>query len=180
MRRLDSKSIILFFINGRIGPLLILAALAALLLDASLAGRNLALFTPGVTADSSLETAKTILALLYKVVLPVLTLFSLIWAWLQYANYKFELGQEAFRKEEGVIAKKYVSIPYEQIQNVDVLRNLGHRLIGLSEIQIQSAGMSDDSDEASGPAAEGDIPGLSAEEAEAIRNDLIHRASISQ
>ena len=46
------------------------------------------------------------------------------WAKLYYNLYKFELAEEAFKKEHGVIWKRYVSIPYEKIQNIDIHRGI--------------------------------------------------------
>ena len=47
---------------------------------------------------------------------------SYIWARLSYKNYRYRLTDLALEKELGVISKKYVSIPYDKIQNVDIYR----------------------------------------------------------
>src|SRR3989344_2595268 len=65
-----------------------------------------------------------------------------IWARLFYNSYFFELTEDAIKIEKGVIWKKYVSIPYERIQNVDIYRGLFARLLGLSDLQVQTAGAS--------------------------------------
>jgi uncharacterized membrane protein YdbT with pleckstrin-like domain len=89
-------------------------------------------------------------------------------AYLRYRFYHYELTDGEFRKESGIISKKYVSIPYERIQNVEITRRLVARILGLSELEIQTA---------SGVAkAEGHLPGLSTEEAESIRTELISRS----
>ena len=48
--------------------------------------------------------------------------FSYFWARLSYKAYKYSLTEDGFKKELGVIWKKYVTIPYERIQNVDIHR----------------------------------------------------------
>jgi len=101
----------------------------------------------------------------------VLFIFSWIWAKLAYHFYRYELREDGFRKESGVITKKYVTIPYERIQNVDIIRALVPRILGLSDLNIQTAG-------ASGQIiAEGRLPGLSPEVAERLRDELIRRAN---
>lgn len=116
--------------------------------------------------------------------LEIVTLFavpilSFLWARLTYDRYKYELRQNGFRKEHGVIRKKYVTIPYERIQNVDIYRGILARLLGLSDLQIQTAGMSTGFG-SYGAGSEGRLLGLTPEDAEKIRDELIKRAKGSQ
>lgn len=108
-------------------------------------------------------------------VVPIVIVLAYIWAKLSYRFYHYELAEASFKKEEGVIWKRYTSIPYERIQNVDIYRGLLARILGLSDIHIQTAGMS------TGPRfAEGRLPGLSLADAEALRNELIERSRRSR
>ena len=75
----------------------------------------------------------------------------------------------------GVINKKYVSIPYSRIQNVDINRGLLERMFGLSTLKIQTAGASATTSLGS-RGAEGVLPGLSQEVAEQLRGELIARS----
>ncbi len=107
-----------------------------------------------------------------------MVVFGYIWAYLTYQNYKYELTPNGFRKESGVIWKQYVTIPYQKIQNVDIYRGLLARILGLSDLQIQTAGASASFDKygAVGAGAEGRLPGISMTEAEKLRDELIKRA----
>jgi putative membrane protein len=78
-----------------------------------------------------------------------------------------------FRQEYGVLNKKYASIPYHRIQNVDLNRNLLERILGLSEIQIHTAGESSVS-------SEGRLPGLEPDIAENLREQLLDTAQRAQ
>jgi membrane protein YdbS with pleckstrin-like domain len=100
---------------------------------------------------------------------------SYIWARWSYYYYRYELIENGFRKELGVIYKKYVTIPYERIQNVDIYRGIWARILGLSTLLIQTAGMSAGGGRY-GWFAEGILPGLSRKDAEKIRDELIARA----
>jgi putative membrane protein len=94
-------------------------------------------------------------------------LLSLLWAWLFYLSYRYEFTKDRFNKESGVISKKYVTIPYSKVQNVDIYRGLTHRLLGLSSLNIHTAGVG-------GVAAgEGQLEGLSKENAVKLRDELI-------
>jgi membrane protein YdbS with pleckstrin-like domain len=103
---------------------------------------------------------------------------AFVWAKLTYRFYRYELTEEGFRKEKGVIFKKYVTIPYDRIQNIDIYRGIWARILGLSDINIQTAGMSASFGRfgASGAAAEGRLPALSKEVAEKICSEFIQRA----
>ncbi|HSA84180.1 MAG TPA: PH domain-containing protein [Patescibacteria group bacterium] len=101
----------------------------------------------------------------------LLALFlNFIWAHLTWYFYKYELRDDGFRQEHGVIWKKYVTIPYEKIQNVDIYKGPLDRIFGISDLNIQTAGIS------GGTRTEGRLPGLSPEVAERLRDELIKRA----
>jgi uncharacterized membrane protein YdbT with pleckstrin-like domain len=91
------------------------------------------------------------------------------WARLAYKAYRYDLTEEGFRKECGVIYKQYINIPYNRIQNIDIHRGILSRFLGLSELRIQTAGMGS-------TRSEGILPGLSAQEAENLRNQLLKKA----
>lgn len=110
-------------------------------------------------------------------------LFCYIMARLTYKYWKYELAENAFKKESGVIWKKYVSIPYERIQNVDIYRGVFARILGLSDVQVQTAGASAVSYGRGGMAgvgAEGRLPGIGKDTAEKLRDELIKRAKESK
>lgn len=104
-------------------------------------------------------------------VIPLIAVIVYTWARLSYHFYRYELTDNEFKKELGVVFKKYVSIPYNKIQNVDIRRGILERILGLSDLHIQTAGMS------GVPATEGRLPGLSVVEAEMVRNKLIQKAT---
>jgi len=108
------------------------------------------------------------------VIIPVLLAGAYIWARLSYYFYKYELTEAGFKKEMGVIWKKYVTIPYNRIQNVDIFRGVWARILGLSDIQIHTAGVGGIS------VGEGRLPGLSKEDAERLREELIRRIDLSK
>ncbi|OGY56959.1 MAG: hypothetical protein A2Y84_00720 [Candidatus Colwellbacteria bacterium RBG_13_48_8] len=108
-----------------------------------------------------------------------LIILWVVWAKLAYNFYRYELREDGFRKELGVIWKKYVTIPYDRIQNVDIYRGVLARFLGLSDLHIQTAGSSYSPQGKFGMSAEGRLPGLSKEEAERVRDELVSRAKPS-
>lgn len=97
-------------------------------------------------------------------------LFPLPWAYLAYENYKYELQKDRVYIEKGIIWKKYVSIPFDRVQNVDIVRGPIARLLGLSDLQIQTAG-------AVHVIIEGRIPGIKPEEANKLKDEILSKIS---
>ena len=119
---------------------------------------------------------------IFVVILLILILLLYVWARLSYRFYRYELTEDGFKKELGVIYKKYVTIPYERIQNVDIYRGILARILGLSDLNIQTAGASAQVNRHGvfGAGAEGRLPGLLHEDAEKLRDELIRRAKHSE
>lgn len=92
-----------------------------------------------------------------------------------YSNWKYELTQDSLKIEKGVIIKKYKSIPYERVQNVDITRGIIARIIGFSTIDIQTAGYSAYAAKGGMGQSEGHLPALSIEVAEKIREFLMKK-----
>lgn len=125
--------------------------------------------------------------LVYGVALPLLILvlivFYYFWAVWTYNNYKYQFSDFDIKIEKGVIAKKYSSIPYKRIQNVDIRRGPVARILGLSGLQIQTAGYSGSGTRGfqlfrrSKPKflTEGSLPGLDPQLAETLQDEAIKR-----
>ncbi|MCK4858976.1 MAG: PH domain-containing protein, partial [Candidatus Omnitrophica bacterium] len=86
----------------------------------------------------------------------------------------YDITKDAYKMEQGVIWKRYVSIPYERIQNVDIHRGVIARLLGLSELRIQTAGFGGAQGKWGG-FSEGRLPGIDKEKAEQLRDELISK-----
>ncbi|GEM_PF-277192 len=129
-----------------------------------------------IEREAKLDLSWGVIILLAVVVIWIFGSYG--WAKLSYNAYKFELTEEVFKKEHGVIWKKYVSIPYERIQNIDIHRGIIARILGLSDLMIQTAGHSGTYGHYGiiGGEPEGRLPALSKERAEAIREELIRKA----
>lgn len=97
---------------------------------------------------------------------------------LEYINWGYEFTSDSLKIEKGIIVKRYKSIPYERIQNVDITRGIIARIIGFSTIDIQTAGYSMAyGGRGSAGLSEGHIPAVSKEGAEKIRDFLVKKIS---
>ncbi|MFW6320612.1 MAG: PH domain-containing protein [Halohasta sp.] len=57
-----------------------------------------------------------------------------------YRRFRYELTDDTFDIRSGVFNRREREIPYGRIQNVDISRSLVQRLVGLAELNIETAG----------------------------------------
>ncbi len=116
------------------------------------------------------------------VIIPAFLVICFVWAKLTYKYYRYELTDKGFRKASGVIYKKYVTIPYDRIQNIDIYRGILARFLGLSDLHIQTAEMSAVVSQyaMSGMGSEGRLSALPKDIAEQLRDELVDRARNSR
>jgi putative membrane protein len=62
------------------------------------------------------------------------------WFYLVWRNYEFEVTEDTFDIRSGVLHKQVREIPLKRIQNVDVRRNIIHRMLGIAEVNLETAG----------------------------------------
>jgi uncharacterized protein len=103
--------------------------------------------------------------------LAILSVIMYVTSRLTYVFFFYELRREGFYIESGILVKKYKVIPYGRIQNIDITKGPLTMLLGLADIQVQTAGSSDPYRR-----AEGQISGLLISDAENLRNELLKRA----
>src|SRR3989344_6458902 len=65
-----------------------------------------------------------------------------VYARMSYNRYLYELSSIEVKIERGIIWKKYTSIPYERVQNVEIRRGILARIFGFSTVDIETAGHS--------------------------------------
>lgn len=165
MKQLDPKATWLFFLTflGTALPVLILFIFLLIPL------------VFGAWSMIVLDQAATIF--IPAIVVPLIIVAGWVWARLSYHFYKYELREDGFRKESGIIWKKYTTIPYGRIQNVEIYRGLVARILGLSDLHIQTAGGV--AQPRYGAFSEGRLPGLSRADAEKMRDELVKRVEQS-
>ncbi len=104
-------------------------------------------------------------------------------AWLVYTNYRFALGENSLKIKRGIIGKEEMAIPYRQIQDVDINRDLSFRVWGLSKLIILTAGREDVGAErrgSEGDESEGYLPALDKDLAEWLQHELLSRANVQK
>ncbi|HEX6675170.1 MAG TPA: PH domain-containing protein [Actinomycetes bacterium] len=84
----------------------------------------------------------------------------------------YTLGPSALRIEEGVLARKRRLLPFDRIQQVDLVRKPLHRLLGVATLRVETAGGSGGS--------EADLEVIALAEAERLRATLLRARAAAQ
>jgi len=82
-----------------------------------------------VTATHALVTISTLSVII-----------GALWSWWLYKNTTFSLQEFDLKMRSGIIEKKETSLPYRQIQSVDIVRGPMHQILGLSKLVMLTAG----------------------------------------
>ena len=130
-----------------IGWISIIVFLALVLFQKAI-GVNLSLVLHGVGLGASLNEQIFIGGLNYVILVVLLGsitafLIGYIVAVIEYRNYTFTLDEFDLRMNRGILNKKILSVPYRQIQDLNIERTILMRILGLSSLVIQSAGHED-------------------------------------
>jgi putative membrane protein len=96
-------------------------------------------------------------------------------SWLQYISCTFALEENSFNIRRGIFSKKEVSIPYRQVQDVDIDQTFFNKLMGVSKLVILTAGNDDNDEEGE---AEGIFEVIDADVAEKLREDILRRTNV--
>lgn len=67
-------------------------------------------------------------------------ILGVLWSVWKFKNTTFSLQEFDLKMRSGIIEKREISIPYRQIQSVDIVRGLTHQMMGLSKLVMLTAG----------------------------------------
>lgn len=144
-QHLGRKTMILMLIQGLIPCVLFLFVVIALSFI-----KNRISFGDSSSLDILYQFIPAVdpnVSVLSNIIIPVLFFLAIILGgigvlvnYLRYVCFKFTLEEFGLRMRKGVLRVEEISIPYRQMQNVDVTRPLFYRILGLSRLVILSAG----------------------------------------
>ena len=92
-------------------------------------------------------------------------LVLLAWTTVEWLRRTYALEGGALRLEEGVLSRQLRAVPFDRIQQVDLVRKPLHRLLGVATLRVETAG--------GGSAAEVNLDVVTLAEARALRSSLL-------
>ena len=124
-------------------PAILLFFLELLLLGAETGGNILPPF-------SEIVTSNTTVAIFVREAINIVPVFAfvaftiaLIMALTSYFSFRYKLEDNFLSILEGIFSRQKISIPFFQIQNVDIEQNIIHHILGLARLIILTTGHQD-------------------------------------
>jgi membrane protein YdbS with pleckstrin-like domain len=96
---------------------------------------------------------------------------ALIWPSLRYRHWRWQVEPDRLIIHKGVIWRSHSLIPRVRVQHVDTRTSPLQRWLGLSSLIIYTAGTR---------GADAEIPGLTATQAEQLRDELAHLVELDE
>lgn len=63
-----------------------------------------------------------------------------VWQVAYYRRFEYEITGDTFDIRSGVVSRRNREIPLRRVQNVDVTENVVHRVLGIAQVNIETAG----------------------------------------
>jgi len=165
--------------------IILLIAVALLAADRAIAAAVVSMASAGgATASRAFQagvgTTVQFVVLSAFVVGLVACLISILIARFEYSNYTFTFEEFDLRLKRGLLSTKVTSIPYRQMQDVNLERHLMHRLTGTARLVIHSAGHEEAADATAGSSDEDEIvlDPIAADLADDIRLELQRKIGV--
>ncbi|MFW5965077.1 MAG: PH domain-containing protein [Natronomonas sp.] len=90
-------------------------------------------------------------------------LVTLAYQLVYYQRFEYELTEDTLDIASGVVSRRNREIPIRRVQNVDISRNVVHRLLGIAQIDLETAG---------GSSTEASLKYVSFEEAKRLQSEI--------
>lgn len=150
-RQLSSRAIWLFFLNYNM---------------------RMAIVLPIFAVGIYMEPLVALFFVAYEIL--ILLIASLV-----HGHFWFTIDENGFNTEYGIIHKRSVSLTFKQIQNVNILRSLLDRMLGIAKLEVETAGSSGVKPrEVIGgikSKSEGILPGITLADAEQLHDILLQK-----
>jgi len=163
-KHLDRKYIIASFVKQCLGLIIFFIFISIFIVSAMAGSSNTPLEVGAVVGTFA------IIGVVGVIILGLTILNS----YLFYKTFTYQLGPDAFVKKYGVLTRRSMVIPYNRVQNVDIIEPLTFRIFGLAQLNIQTA--AEGSVSVAGAAS---LPGVSKQDADMIRDEILRLALVT-
>jgi uncharacterized membrane protein YdbT with pleckstrin-like domain len=127
-----------------------------------------------ISLDISILLVKYFIDILF-IISTLFILYGVVISWIKYISFSFNLGETALSISHGLFTKKEVSIPYRQIQNINIEQTFNLKIMGISKLVILTAGNDDDGKNGE---AEGIFEIIDSDLAQKIKEQILVKSNI--
>jgi len=170
----------LFFFFFKFGlPAIALFLLEIMILGALSGGKNLPPFSEMLSANSTAMTVVQIAAGIVPLLIMLAAACAVAMAYISYWAFSYKIEYNYLSIVKGIVNRKKISIPFRQIQNVDIEQTLVNRFFGLVSLVIMTSG-NDDPQHTKDKATEIVMPPLNAVEGLHLQQHLLDRSNVQR
>ena len=101
-------------------------------------------------------------------------------AWYEYSYHEFKLDEYALVIRSGIVNRREISIPYRQIQNVDMNSSYAERAFGVAELFVLTSGNEDRGSEGKDEESSAIFPLVNHDYAVELQRELLKRANVEE
>ncbi|MDE2188308.1 MAG: PH domain-containing protein [Patescibacteria group bacterium] len=175
-RRLGHST--LYFLLIKYGfPAIILFLIELVLLGAAAGGNVLPPFSEWVSSSLIVGSIVRFAAGTVPALILISLLVAAIMAYGWYWSFRYRLGDNDLSFEKGLISIQEISVPFRQIQNVDIEQSVLYRIFDLADLVILTAGH-EDPEHLGKSESEIIMPALNEDEARGLQEYLLDRANV--
>ena len=160
-------------------PVLIFFLIELILLGAAAGGNTLPPFSQWVSESLGFADFIRDAAGIVPILIILGLVFALIMAYGWYFSFRYKLEDNDLSFENGIVGIQEISIPFRQIQNVDIEQSIIYRIFNLADLVILTAGH-EDPEHARKDETEIIMPALNAQEARKLQQYLLDRANVQR
>jgi uncharacterized membrane protein YdbT with pleckstrin-like domain len=158
---------------------IILFILELILLGTAVGGNTLPPFSEWVSTSTALAQIIHLAAEILPLFILLAIVFALIMAYGWYLSFRYKLEDNDLSFEKGLLSRQEISVPFHQIQNVDIEQSILYRIFGLADLIILTAGH-EDPEHAIKDETEITMPALNAKEARQLQRYLLDRSNVQR
>jgi len=119
---------------------IILFFIELILLGAASGGNAFPPLSEWVSANTAFAQAVRLTAGVLPVSILLAIVFAVVMAYSWYISFRYKLEDNDLSFEKGILSIQEISVPFHQIQNVDIEQSILYRIFGLADLVILTAG----------------------------------------
>jgi len=180
-QKLGTRTLIVFILEN-CGPALIVTILWIIAFVVRIFGTTAlgSMFPNTADAPAALGNIFDVILVAGLILICLAIAFAILLAAIDYYTYFFMLDENGLRIKQGLINKVETSLPYRQIQNVDIEQTLIHQMLGVARLAVLTAGQRGIEETDKADDNELTLPVIDKSRAEEIRQFLLEKSNIEK
>jgi uncharacterized membrane protein YdbT with pleckstrin-like domain len=173
------RTTLLYFLFKYGYPAVILFFLELMIVGALMGGKNLPPFSEFISSNGTAGTIALAASGIVPLLMVIAIAFAVIAAYVSYWSFRYKVEYNYLSFVKGIINRQKISVPFRQVQNVDIDQNFIYRIFGLVSLVILTMG-NEDPQHMKKEESEIVLPPLNVREGTQLQKFLLDRSNIQR